>query len=54
MGDENITLSCGISEYKGREWSSKDWFEKADEMLYKAKNGGRNQTVVFEAEKVIV
>ncbi|MFT3952175.1 MAG: GGDEF domain-containing protein [Oscillospiraceae bacterium] len=46
--DQFITVSTGIAEYERREWSSTDWFEKADAMLYIAKNEGRNRTVSYK------
>ena len=43
-GDEkiNVTVSIGVAEFTDGD-SSDDVFERADEALYKAKEGGRNQ-----------
>ena len=38
----NVTSSCGVSE-RAKHVSLKDIFKSADELLYKAKNNGRNQ-----------
>ena len=44
---DGITCSCGVAEYiKGE--SSKAWFNRADSALYKAKESGRNRTVISE------
>lgn len=47
MNDSGITCSCGIAEYIPGE-SSKAWFNRADSSLYKAKEAGRNRTVISE------
>jgi diguanylate cyclase (GGDEF)-like protein len=47
MNNSGITCSCGIAEYAAGE-SSKAWFNRADSSLYKAKEAGRNRTVVSE------
>lgn len=47
MNKDGITCSCGVAEYiKGE--SSKVWFNRADSALYKAKESGRNRTVISE------
>lgn len=47
MNKDGITCSCGVAEYiKGE--SSKAWFNRADSALYKAKESGRNRTVISE------
>ncbi len=45
---QNVTVSCGIAEFEKLNWSAGDWFTKADEMLYLAKNNGRNQTIYYK------
>jgi diguanylate cyclase (GGDEF)-like protein len=47
MNKDGITCSCGIAEYTPGE-SSKAWFNRADSALYKAKETGRNRTVISE------
>lgn len=47
MNDSGITCSCGVAEYIPGE-SAKAWFNRADSSLYKAKDAGRNRTVVSE------
>ena len=47
MNKDGITCSCGVAEYVMGE-SSKAWFNRADSALYKAKEGGRNRTVISE------
>lgn len=47
MLKDGITCSCGIAEYQPGE-SSKAWFNRADASLYKAKEAGRNRTVISE------
>ncbi len=39
-----ITVSCGLSQ-RSKEKSSKDAVEKADKMLYAAKDSGRNKVL---------
>ena len=47
MNKDGITCSCGVAEYiKGE--NSKAWFNRADSALYKAKESGRNRTVISE------
>ena len=47
MNRDGITCSCGVAEYAKGE-SSKAWFNRADSALYKAKESGRNRTVISE------
>lgn len=47
MNKDGITCSCGVAEYAKGE-SSKAWFNRADSALYKAKESGRNRTVISE------
>jgi diguanylate cyclase (GGDEF)-like protein/hemerythrin-like metal-binding protein len=42
-----VTASIGVAEYIGEE-TFDDWFYRADAALYKAKNSGRNQVVVYD------
>lgn len=44
--DINLTLSCGISEFKGDDQLD-DVFVRADQALYQSKQRGRNQCTVF-------
>lgn len=41
-----ITVSVGIAYWSSRFNNSRDWIQSADEMLYKAKNQGRNRVLV--------
>jgi len=44
-GAENITVSVGVAEcVSGETWEQ--WFHRADEALYRAKSGGRNQVQI--------
>ena len=45
--DNPVTISLGVAEYKQDE-SSTSWMKRADEALYRAKNGGRNQVCIAE------
>ena len=47
MLKDGITCSCGIAQHQQGE-SSKAWFNRADASLYKAKEAGRNRTVISE------
>lgn len=48
-GDSRIrfTVSLGIAEFDEGMEQHKDWLKQADQALYQAKGGGRNQTVVY-------
>jgi diguanylate cyclase (GGDEF)-like protein len=39
-----VTVSCGIAE-RGPDEASRDWLERADRALYRAKHDGRNRVV---------
>ena len=45
----NITLSLGIASYPMHARTGSDLIKRADEALYQAKRGGRNQTVLSTA-----
>lgn len=49
---ENIrfTISLGIAELNPHITSVADWLEAADKGLYQAKEGGRNQAVIYESD----
>lgn len=47
-GKVNITISLGCCELKKQHASLEKWMASADDALYKAKEGGRNQTKVGE------
>ena len=40
-----VTASLGVAEWMTEATDQKDWFAKADERLYKAKQSGRNRVV---------
>lgn len=44
-----VTVSCGLTA-SGPEATIEDMLHRADQALYRAKNGGRNAIVVLEAE----
>lgn len=44
-GDIKITISMGVSEINASYRTMAEWLEAADSALYKAKQGGRNQTI---------
>jgi diguanylate cyclase (GGDEF)-like protein len=45
----HVTISIGIAEYKPKMTSMDELLILADDMLYKAKNSGRNRTIVAGA-----
>ncbi|OOZ40176.1 diguanylate cyclase [Solemya pervernicosa gill symbiont] len=48
-GNEEIqyTISLGVAEYSGDITQHLAWLERADQALYKSKEGGRNQVTLF-------
>jgi len=42
-----FTVSLGISQANNDISDYREWLEQADQALYAAKEGGRNQTVVY-------
>ncbi len=44
----NVTFSCGIAETSQRDFKHRELFNLADKAMYKAKNAGRNRTIVYE------
>ncbi len=46
--DINVTLSLGIASYPEDARTREDLIERADQALYRAKQGGRNQTILYE------
>lgn len=44
-----ITLSIGVAAYEGGDYH--DVIKKADEAMYQAKKGGRNQVVLYEGSR---
>ena len=49
INNENITFSAGISSYEYKK-DIYEWIKEADEALYKAKNQGRNKTIIYERQ----
>ncbi len=47
----NITTSIGVSFNQGKDITSDELLKQADQALYRAKNGGRNQFNIFESEE---
>jgi len=43
---ENLTVSLGLAVYPADAWKIEDLIEQADQMLYKAKENGKNQLCV--------
>lgn len=44
----SVTMSFGISESSNFDETASDWLSRSDAALYKAKEGGRNQSVISE------
>jgi diguanylate cyclase (GGDEF)-like protein len=44
----SVTMSFGISESSNFDQTASDWLSRSDAALYKAKEGGRNQSVISE------
>ncbi|MCW4630786.1 GGDEF domain-containing protein [Marinomonas rhodophyticola] len=42
----SVTISFGVSEACSSDEDVHDWLSRSDEALYKAKEGGRNRSVV--------
>ena len=40
----NITVSIGVAEYE-EGWTKEEFVDKVDQLLYKAKNTGKNRAV---------
>ncbi|HNO22439.1 MAG TPA: diguanylate cyclase, partial [Leptospiraceae bacterium] len=46
-GEElKVTISVGVTEFHPADRNNKELIERSDQALYKAKHGGRNQTVI--------
>ena len=53
INGKTVTVSIGVSVYNGKEnLDVKHLFKRADDALYRAKNGGRNKVETFEAVKL--
>src|SRR5690606_2053791 len=48
-GELRFTISLGIAGWSEDLDSTRGWLERADQALYRAKHGGRNQTCIFAA-----
>ena len=48
-----VTASIGVAE-RMRSESFKNWYKRADEALYQAKNSGRNRVVAFRSDQLPV
>ncbi|SET69487.1 diguanylate cyclase (GGDEF) domain-containing protein [Natronincola peptidivorans] len=48
LGQEELTISCGVATYYEDATNKEAIIEKADQALYTAKERGRNQTVLWE------
>jgi len=45
-GPGRVTISAGVTQYRGGEEAASPLRRRADEALYQAKNSGRNRVVV--------
>ncbi len=45
-----VTVSIGISNYRGTAWNLYDFISNSDKALYQAKNSGRNRVKIYEVE----
>lgn len=52
IGPLQFTISLGIAAWGFDLADTRTWIERADQALYSAKHGGRNQTQVFTAPKL--
>jgi diguanylate cyclase (GGDEF)-like protein len=48
-----ITVSQGIAHYSSHSFSAEELIQMADQAMYKAKQSGRNQTIIAEESLVI-
>lgn len=53
-GELRLTASVGVSELRFGATETQDLINQADECLYVAKRGGRNQSVLYDPERVSV
>lgn len=43
----SVTMSFGISEIENTDKAMSDWLRRADDALYKAKDSGRNKSIIY-------
>jgi diguanylate cyclase len=48
----NFTISLGISEIGNELESHEQWIQQSDQALYAAKENGRNQAIIFDADTI--
>ncbi|MCE9500301.1 MAG: sensor domain-containing diguanylate cyclase [Leptospira sp.] len=46
--DLKVTISIGVTEFHANDKNNKEMIERSDKALYKAKHGGRNQTISLQ------